>query len=81
MSEAPERHYVVTIIIGADGEEEVKRALSFLSTDAFLYGVRDHTLGGPDYGVTMTIKINEGVTHKSYFDAVEQWLAEEERGA
>ena len=76
-NETPQRNHVVTIVIGADDVESVMRAVKFLETDFYLHGVRGHILGGPDYGLTVDVQINEEVTHESYFAAVDDFLRRE----
>lgn len=78
MSDAPKRNHQVTIVIGADGPEEVKRALRFLSTDFYMYGVRNTMTGGPDWGATVDVEVNPEITHESYFTAVDEWLKAQE---
>ena len=75
MNDAPKRNHVVVIRIGADGPEEVMRALRNLETDFIMEGLRSLTLGGPDYGMDVSVTINPDVTHESYFAAVDEYLS------
>lgn len=62
----PRRRHVVTIVIGADTEEDLAEALMQVTEETSSEGV----MGGPRFGYYMTSTVDESVTHESYFAAL-----------
>lgn len=80
----PKRRIEMGLRLGADSEHDVigtLRHILFVLESEGAVG-RDITSGGPGSGFTLVCVENPTVTHESYFEDVERWLAErrKERG-
>lgn len=81
-----ERHLVLELKLGADSRREMASALKQLAFEIFaeMLVAGEGASGGVGSGYTWQLRVNEGVTHESYFEAINQMLKqrrEEQDGA
>jgi hypothetical protein len=73
MSETPRRSHVVTIKIGADTWDDILTALRTILTDQELNGPYPTVAsGGSSFGYVWEHDHDPGITHDSYFEAIEK---------
>lgn len=71
-----ERHLVLELTLGADNRREMAHALEQLAFEilAETLVAGGGASGGVGAGYTWQLRVNEGVTHESYFEAIDQML-------
>lgn len=86
VSPAPRRRVRLRLDLGADSWDEAVRSLEGITlrvaeADARREASIDCTSGSPGAGFRLTGDEDAAVTHESYFEAVDVWLAERECAA
>lgn len=81
-TDAPRRRVRFNLRLQADSWDDVSKALLDLSTEVALGNWRgpNGASGGPGAGYTIESDEDETVTHDSYFEALNEYLARERRG-
>lgn len=76
MMDKPTRRFALTLTLGADDMDTVRRSLRQMAFD--LDGWEDMPYsavsGGPDVGYTLEIKFDPDVTHESYHEKLSAYL-------
>mgnify|MGYP001127555722 CR=1 FL=1 len=79
MDKLPERAHMLAMKLGADSTEALMSLLNSIIID-FERSGGPHSLvtGGYDIGGTVVYAENYGVTHDTYFEEVDAWIAAKE---
>ena len=75
MTDKPKRHIEFKCTIGADSIETLIHALKSITFEV-ASGSVDCVSGASTQGYSFHLENNKEVTHESYFQAVDAWLAE-----
>ena len=77
---APERRFVLTLTWGADDRRALAHALRHIAFEIESESTSGRVVSGaPSDGGHYDLRESPGVTHDSYFAAVDGWLKEKQR--